>query len=46
MMEGLLAIAQQFSSEVLALCLETLCVVLAVSLLCFYGSDADHQELK
>ncbi|KAK2163574.1 hypothetical protein LSH36_77g04009 [Paralvinella palmiformis] len=30
MMEGLLAIAQQFSSEVLALCLETLCVVLAV----------------
>ena len=30
MMEGLLAIATQFSSEVLALCLETMCVVLAV----------------
>ena len=34
MMEGLLAIAQQFSSDVLALCLETLCVVLKVGWCC------------
>jgi hypothetical protein len=33
MMEGLLAIATQFSSEVLALCLETMCVVLAVGVI-------------